>query len=111
MEFKVGDKVDWMGLEGEVVRVVQGGTYPLVVKVSDTLTLLTTLDGRTHISHTKPSLVLIERPKKKKTITLYRYTQLGLNGGYTQTYWTSTQTNGGFIIHTETKEIEVDCES
>lgn len=65
MEFKVGDKVDWLGLKGKIISIKQMGfsNYPVIVDfgvVKESFTV----DGR-WIEEQQPSLKLIERPKKK----------------------------------------------
>lgn len=75
MDFKVGDKVSWMGLEGIVDRIDETTSYPVYVRTYHPVCSLHgfTLDGRYRTEHTEPSLKLIERPKKmvKKKISVW----------------------------------------
>lgn len=65
MEFKVGDKVNWLGSTGELVVIDPNSTHPLEVYFEKhDSTEVFTLDGRYHVEQ-DPSLKLIERPKKK----------------------------------------------
>lgn len=66
-KFKVGDKAEFGGLFGEVIRAsnVYCEAYP--VRFRDIFGTETsfTIDGKLHKDHTKPLLVLVERPKRK----------------------------------------------
>lgn len=75
MDFKVGDKVSWMGLEGIVSNTDRGLVYPVEVFFSGRRkdTHCFTEDGLSYYEHTEPSLKLIDRPKKmvKKKISVW----------------------------------------
>jgi len=68
--FRTGDRVRWGGIEGVVVKVTcafsQDDTLEVVFDADPTAKNQWFLsDGRIYDYHTEPSLVLIERPKKK----------------------------------------------
>lgn len=67
--FKVGDKVDWLGWQGTVEKV-HDDSYDITVRDKCGFVRTFYKDGR-YLKEQRPSLVLIERPKKKikKTIT------------------------------------------
>lgn len=73
-EFKVGDKVSWMGLEGIVTGDDNSISirYPIQVEFDEYGFRCFTKDGKFYVHHTEPSLKLIERPKTKKKVTRYR---------------------------------------
>jgi hypothetical protein len=70
MEFKTGDIVEFGGVLGRVVSSDYNNVYPIWVDFNDYHTSFT-LDGRYKLEHTKPLLVLIERPKKKVKKTIW----------------------------------------
>jgi len=59
-EFKVGDKVEWCGVEGEVTRICNRDLCPLEVAFTDTTSTFS-LDGRYLDWHKEPSLKLIKQ--------------------------------------------------
>ena len=73
--FKVGDIVDYMGLEGKVVEIDIDNVSDYSVSVeftsrdsnfNTTVKIVNfTKDGRYDVDHTKPSLILVKRAKKK----------------------------------------------
>lgn len=69
--FKVGDKVSFGGLEGEVVRIDSGMTsYPVVACLNGNKEeILFTMYGMFAILHTIPLLILVE-PVKMVTVTM-----------------------------------------
>jgi hypothetical protein len=69
-EFKIGDKVDWLGLEKVVEHINYGHIYPVRI-VHNGTSYWFTLDGRSDTEHTNPSLKLISRAKKTKTFELH----------------------------------------
>ena len=68
-KFKVGDKVRAFGVDGVVDAIHPESNYPVCVKYSHPDCLDYggdfTMDGRYARWHKEPSLVLIERPKRK----------------------------------------------
>lgn len=64
MKFKVGDIVEFGGIEGEVVRYITYDSYVLEVEFGEYSHYFTE-DGRYDISHTKPLLNLVRRPVQK----------------------------------------------
>ncbi len=81
MEFKVGDKVEWMGVIGTVV-ITPGYNrnsnviYPLEVDFNVNGVRLFTRDGKLESFHKEPSLKLVERPKKKVKKTIERWANI-----------------------------------
>lgn len=75
-EFQVDDIVEWGGIQGKVLEIEPGYLeYPLgVLFEKDMSIIFFTKDGRYKISHEKPSITLIKRPKQKvkKYKVLYR---------------------------------------
>jgi hypothetical protein len=70
-EFKVGDRVEFGGLEGVVLREDHSRKYSLYVDLKGEVdSHWFTSDGRIDVRHTKPLLNLIERPKKKVKKTM-----------------------------------------
>jgi hypothetical protein len=64
--FKTNDKVEAFGLTGTVVRVNDGShMYSVVVVWDNGGCDYFTLDGRLYTNHLRPSLLLVDRPKKK----------------------------------------------
>jgi hypothetical protein len=66
--FKVGDVCDFMGLEVVVLQFTSGAAYPIRANSKEGHYFYLTEDGRANVAHTKPSLVLKHRPKKKVTL-------------------------------------------
>ena len=78
--FKVGDKVDWLGWRGTVEEVnMVGGPEDIIVcgEVGDLWAFYK--DGR-YLKEQEPSLVLIERPKKKIKKTISQWVNVYPNG-------------------------------
>ena len=69
-EFKVGDRVDWMGIEGVVTKVSYeySSFYPVYCKFLNANTQSFTSDGKLDKDHIRVSLVKIKEPE---IITLY----------------------------------------
>ena len=110
---EVGDKVEYAGVEGEVVWVSSNGAeYPIGVKFKPDMVVVQSFlsDGRAYRWHKIPSLKLIEKKiKPKKKITLYRHTYKSTaNVRIYQTDWTTDKNGMVGVITTETKEIEID---
>ena len=73
-KFKVGDKVRAFGCDGVVTDIRLGYNYPVRVKyphLDHEVSFI--MDGRAQLWHKEPSLVLIDRPKKKvkRSMTLW----------------------------------------
>jgi|SRR6185312_10438720 len=75
MNYRVGDKVDYLGMAGVVTELEAAGDYPLKVQFKDEennlLEELFTEDGKLNKKHQKPVLKLISRPTVQK-FKLYR---------------------------------------
>lgn len=70
--FQVNDVVEAFGCRGVVNDVAALGDYPVTVYFPDGMEDENfTSDGKIFMWHKLPSLKLIERPKKKKKITLW----------------------------------------
>lgn len=64
MEFKVGDKVDWLGLQGRIVAIYGGdSTLPIEVRFSNGTLCSFRSDG-SFLKGQPPTLKVIERPKR-----------------------------------------------
>jgi len=71
-EFEVGDEVEWCGTRGVVLERDDSKTFALIVTFCHrTYCTPFTIDGRLCEWHTKPSLILINRPKKKVKKTVW----------------------------------------
>lgn len=99
MNFKIGDKVSWMGLEGTVERLNDRATwnpsYSMRISFGDKEypeLVWFMPDGRFREEHTEPSLKLIERPKKKvkKKISV----------------WVNVYSDGSFTTHNTKHEAD-----
>jgi hypothetical protein len=64
MEFKVGDICDFMGLEVVVEQITFNNMYSIKVNSKEGHYFFTE-EGMANVAHTKPSLVLKHKPKKK----------------------------------------------
>lgn len=62
-KFVVGDRVSDMGRKGTVLSVDDGGLYTVKVNFDDGGTSFFSIDGKSHLYHTRPSL---KKLKKKK---------------------------------------------
>ena len=75
MNFQVGDKVKWCGLEGVVKSIdYSEDKYPIKVEFGKDVSVKFdfTIDGKSWVDHPEPSLILVERPKKKVKKTFYQ---------------------------------------
>ena len=78
-EWQFGDIGEAFGVRCEVLEIKRNAKYPVVVRLLEGtdpgLIILFTLDGREQTWHKAPSLIFIERPKKKvkKTIEVKRW--------------------------------------
>jgi len=65
-EFKVGDIVEFGGIEGEITSLSFDEEYPLLVKLDndDGYIIPFTLKGMLDVGHKKPLLNFISRPVK-----------------------------------------------
>lgn len=84
-DFKVGDKVEAFGVEGDVINDDinddWGDVYPIFVHFENGHHVSFTSDGKSHKWHKTPSLKLIERPKKTRVFKEFVNTA-GLISGY-----------------------------
>lgn len=72
-KFKVGDKVSWCGVEGEVIKVCDGDVYPIIVNLIGRVAMhMFTHDGKYFDWHKEPSLKLIEPAKQIKEVYQWR---------------------------------------
>jgi hypothetical protein len=71
--FKVGDRVSFGGLEGEVVSDDSCSDYPISVEFESGHTNDFTADGRLSEYHTEPLLKLVTPAKTKVKRALYAY--------------------------------------
>ena len=73
--FEVGDKVRAFGLNGVVDEVIKSDTYPIKVRyyTSEYHSDSFTLDGKIIDWHEEPSLVLVEKVKKKVKKYLFAF--------------------------------------
>lgn len=120
-KFKVGDIVEAFGVRGEVVEAHDSGAYPVSIHFTpiDCFEWFTE-NGRLHNWHLKPSLILIERPKKKRkeTRTVERWMNIyqGADPDTAYVFTTKEAANCTGIYRiacvklTGTYEIEVDDE-
>lgn len=64
-EFKKGDIAEHGGVRGVVIEVEPDRDYPVKFIDESKLRFCFTLNGRAMTHHTKPLLILIERPKQR----------------------------------------------
>jgi len=77
--FKVGDICDFMGLECVVTEIENNSDCPVKVGVEGDWHYWFLADGRFLERHTKPSLVLKHRPRKKRKIEIVRWVNVYKN--------------------------------
>jgi len=75
-KFRVGDKVKAFGVEGVVEKILNGGDYPITIRFKSGNmdypgSVTFTANGKFAVWAKIISLKLIERPKKKKKITVW----------------------------------------
>lgn len=105
-EFKVGDIVEFGGLEGEVAKMFDlQCEYPVKVKLSSGEDVYFTIDGKLNSSHTKPLLKKVKETKKKKTVRVWQFLRDGIASGvfYTEDlkkYWTGEELGSSCISDT-----------
>lgn len=63
MNFKVGDKVKFNGIDGEVVAIINDKDYPIIALFEDDFISFTS-DGRYNILNREPKLIKIDLDKK-----------------------------------------------
>jgi hypothetical protein len=99
-EFQIGDIVECAGVRGTVVSVSDDDiSDPVEVRFEYKTFESFTLNGRTKHWHLKPSLILIERPKKKV-----------IRKGWINAYPSETSSHSGDLIH-KSKEDADKCAS
>ena len=82
-EWQVGDIGEAFGVRCEVLEIKRNAEYPVVVRILEGIeTGLTLLFTKDYVWHKKPSLIFIERPKKKvkKTIEVKRWMNVYQDG-------------------------------
>jgi hypothetical protein len=74
-EWQVGDIGEAFGVRGVVVGINCMGSYPICVRFENGRYIYFTKDSKWYDWHKKPSLIFIERPKKKvrKVIEVKRW--------------------------------------
>lgn len=86
MEFKIGDKIEWLGAAGEVVNVRINPPYFVGVDflAEPGVIYYFCSDGR-YLAEQEPSLELVERrmPKKKVKKTIERWVTVYTSGNIT----------------------------
>ena len=88
-KFKVGDKVQAFGIDGEVTIVNEDIRYGVMVKMDSTTGnhyIAFTEDGMYFDWHNRPSLELIDRPVRYIEKTVYQ----GAGTNYLSTYYYDT---------------------
>lgn len=90
-EFKVGDKVEAFGCEGEVVPYASNSSFPVSVRFKYASNLqFFTKDGKLFSWAKEPSLKLISRPKRKEKKVIEMWVNVSADGYYS--FW-DTQAN------------------
>jgi len=83
-EWQVGDIGEAFGVRCEVLEIKRNAEYPVIVRILEGVeTGLTLLFTKDYAWHKKPSLIFIERPKKKvkKTIEVKVWANIYESGG------------------------------
>ena len=105
--FNIGDKVKWCGVEGIIIPTHKNCILVKFNAVGFEHEIEFIHDGRYERWHTEPSLILVEKAKKKKKIKMLCY----YGSEYKRLSWVEEDTEvemGEIRVPSEDKEIEVE---